>query len=600
VTDLIHSIFAQVPWLKVFIAWALAVAVVMAALALPAYYILLPVTQRVRAAIARHLIDTVGVHLESRRQRKQAHRDLLSEYAQDHLLRLINESSGRSWARQRVLLLEPIKGIQTGLASGNGNADTFSRPLPDLHDRIRMILEAVPKDFGGGLNDPAAGQKLGTVRVAKMAFWCCLILLAAMIFVNTGMLSQIVRDLGFIPPSLKFLNVPLYFILAFLLTMVEAGLGFIHGVLSDEAKDDRSRIHFGATLFAFGSICLACVEGFFYSRIIPNRTETVTIPVVNYTLPQTDMFFLWGFLLVMTLFGLGMICYNKGAVILRGTAVLALRKELRSLKNEADGLTGALQNADRMAAAAATSVERATAAAAPQTSKSTEVERLLSELRTLLETRSGVGFCEQQMGAPEVRHISVQALLWLAAFLSAAVISVYVGAVTFLGLSAGAGDPRMLAAGQALLASIAGALLGWGETIVQGVQWQKVAAPNHGRLLGTSLVALYLIAYLVLLERAYAEGAIVLWLLNLLVTLALTAACYQLAPLLALEIIWVRKLWDLTASLVEFAYRNLVRIVLWCAIFVDGLVGILAGPLVVFKGRRTATGLSASFANDPR
>jgi len=56
------------------------------------------------------------------------------------------------------------------------------------------------------------------------------------------------------------------------------------------------------TVFA---IVLGFVEGFFYSRVAPKGT--FALPFVNYEMAQTHLFFFWGFVLVMTLFVLGLI-----------------------------------------------------------------------------------------------------------------------------------------------------------------------------------------------------------------------------------------------------------------------------------------------------
>src|ERR1017187_632679 len=85
-------------------------------------------------------------------------------------------------------------------------------------------------------------------------------------------------------------------------------------------------------------------------------TETVTIPLIGFSLPQTDIFFIWGFLLVMALFGLGLICYRMRAKALRGTALTNLRKQMRTFTKETVQWSGALQKAESMATAARAAV----------------------------------------------------------------------------------------------------------------------------------------------------------------------------------------------------------------------------------------------------
>src|SRR5262249_23322562 len=134
-------------------------------------------------------------------------------------------------------------------------------------------------------------EQAGNQRVAIMQFVIGTAVLLGVLFVNTGMLSQIIRDLGYIPQSLQFVGIPLYYILAFLIAVVEAGFGFVHGVMSDPDEGD-SKIHFGAILAGLASIGIAVVEGFFYSRMAPDRQQTLTIPFINYSMPQTDVLFL--------------------------------------------------------------------------------------------------------------------------------------------------------------------------------------------------------------------------------------------------------------------------------------------------------------------
>ncbi|MBI3952084.1 MAG: hypothetical protein HY314_16680 [Acidobacteria bacterium] len=82
------------------------------------------------------------------------------------------------------------------------------------------------------------------------------------------------------------------------------------------------------TLFA---VIVACVEGFFYSRIAPS-TDTFRFPFLNYEMPQSHLFFFWGFVLVMCLFILGFIGFEACATILRGSKSGTLRREISKLQ----------------------------------------------------------------------------------------------------------------------------------------------------------------------------------------------------------------------------------------------------------------------------
>ena len=80
-TDAIRSLLAQVPWLKAFIAWAIAALALLLILAVPAYFILLPLAQRLRAQLSRHLNLVRERHSQKRIQRKSEERELVERFA---------------------------------------------------------------------------------------------------------------------------------------------------------------------------------------------------------------------------------------------------------------------------------------------------------------------------------------------------------------------------------------------------------------------------------------------------------------------------------------------------------------------------------------
>jgi hypothetical protein len=584
--EFIHYLLNQVPWLWPFVAWALALGVVLAVLTFPAYYLFLPVTQRLRATVSRYLTQIRAHHDANRLRRQNDERQFLTDYAGDHLLRHLDASGDRQWARTGAALGRPLQEIRRMLVAADVSLDGFSRALPKVYERIAAITDAIPKDFEVHPTDAGMAEATGRLRVARMGLIVCLVLLLALISVNTGMLSQIVRDLGFIPPSFMFLGVPLYVILAVLLTIVEAGLGIVHGVLADvDLRDEPVKIRIGPTATAAGAVCVACVEGFFYSRIVPNRADTMTIPLINYTLPQTDVFFMWGFLLVMTLFGLGMICYQNGARVLRGTALTNLRKQLRVLKRETGNWMVTVQQAERITNAAAASASGVHAATAAQSFSTSGIETLLTELRAILERPPESGTIEQPLDGAAVRQIAWHALLWLILTTVVVCLAFYTALNTSARLTGWTGNPIAMALGQCTVACMAGFLMGWREMIVQGRHWQKVTAPSLGRMMGVALIGLYLLVCLFLTPHAYAQGVAVLWFVNMLVALSVTAACYQLTPLFGFQVIWVRKLWLAFVTVAELAYRTAIRALLAVAAFLDGFVAIVAGPIIAVKGR---------------
>jgi len=592
-----RSIFAHLPWLKIFLEWALAAAVMLLVLTIPAYFLYRTLTQRLRAELSRYLPFLDKRHEQNRSRREDADRELVAQYAQDHLLRHVDATSSRLWARTKTALLQPTQEIQARLAGVAGSMEVFTRALPQVHERLQAITDAMPKDFQLITTEPSLSQATGTLRVARMALVSSGLLLAAIITVNTGFLSRIVRDLGLIPPSFKSLNLPLDYILALLITCVEMGLGILHGIFADvDLSDERGKIRIGSALAALGAAGLACVEGMFYSKIIPNRTEIITIPFIGYNLPQTDFFFCWGVILVMTLFGLGLVCYRMGARVLRGTALTNVRKQLRTFTKESAHWSGALRQAESMVTTA-----RAAVATGQGPFADEAVERLLGELRKLLEqTPPWVSIKEQPLASTEVRHLASHAILWCLVTTTAIALSISTGIASFSRLASDTGIPVVLALGQVVLVVTAGFLMGWGETVVQGHDWQKVTAPTWARYIGLALIGTFTLAYLFLVISAYSAGIVLLWIVNLLVCLAVTAACYQLIPLLGLGRIWARRAVQLLVNTGERTYRLLVIILWLLAVLLDVIMSILASPLIAITSRRAASTSPIAYANADR
>ena len=119
------------------------------------------------------------------------------------------------------------------------------------------------------------------------------------------MLWQILRDLGFIPHDLTYFGIPLYLVFAFMLTLVEAGLGYVH-TAGRPTPDEASRFALWPPIASCFAVVMACVEGFFYSQVAPSKNSLVDLPI-GQQIKQGTLFFLWGATLVLVLFGLGAI-----------------------------------------------------------------------------------------------------------------------------------------------------------------------------------------------------------------------------------------------------------------------------------------------------
>src|SRR5438309_4267722 len=111
-SEIVSSIFAQVPWLKVFLAWTLSAAIVWLVVALPAYFLYSQITQRLRGELSTFLRLVREGHVQNREERKSAEALLIAQYTKDHLLRHVDESSSRIWKSIKTRLLQAAHEIQ--------------------------------------------------------------------------------------------------------------------------------------------------------------------------------------------------------------------------------------------------------------------------------------------------------------------------------------------------------------------------------------------------------------------------------------------------------------------------------------------------------
>lgn len=295
-----HFVSQHIPWLWTLLAWFVALLGLLAVASIPAYFILYPIAANVRRGVAFYLSQLFFRHTAARESRKRA----LEASVQD-----FRNNSGISHISERITHLE------AAFASFSEITKTlkpqFDRFLdvPRVFDRIgNRLTEAASKVATVFPDLPSADQlaaQHGSLRTAKTRLIVSSVILIALISVNTGMLGQILRDIGFIPHDLIYLGVPLYLVFAFILTLAEAGLGYLH-TAGRPTPDEPSRVAAWPVIASIFAVVIACVEGFFYSQVAPSRESLVDLPI-GYQIKQGTLFFLWGATLVLVLFGLGSI-----------------------------------------------------------------------------------------------------------------------------------------------------------------------------------------------------------------------------------------------------------------------------------------------------
>ncbi|HEU0140964.1 MAG TPA: hypothetical protein VFQ79_14670 [Bryobacteraceae bacterium] len=580
-------LFGYVPWLRPVVAWILAALIVFLLLTLPSYFILLPFARRIRTEIATYLSKLAARHEKASAARDEKLDRITGSLCEQRDPRQLN-------ARNQFLYLRCLQRMQGALAPLRKSLDKTTAKLARAAKTVERVPErlrdAQPAQVAS-VELPAAGElqaSVARVRAARTRLVITSVLLLSLVLVNTGMLSQIIRDLGFIPPSLVFLDIPLYVLFALFLTLLEAGLGYIHAATGGD-PDDTDRVHLWPYVAIVLAVAIASVEGFFYSQVAPSRDSMVEFPFIGYEIKQAHLFFVWGFALVMVLFGLGSVWSNALDTVRRGNALTELRSRLKKTRKEAE----------RSAKAAAGAVEATTnvtelshrigaligAEANRTTTLRGEVARLDAQLETMhREPPEWADMTERPLTRADVQQLAAQSAMWTALLLLAGLILTFTGFESVTGLNPGI--PHALcwaiALGQVLVFTGTGFLLGAGATVVQGTGNERVvlAGPRWSRALAITLAALLTVTYIAvafLVPMARYREA--LWICNLLLGYFLIAAGYQLAPLLGVSRLWLGRLAAAVANTLQALHAFIVRILLMISAVLENLFFLLASPV---------------------
>jgi hypothetical protein len=588
--DGVEFLFQQLPWAKPVLAWLVISIAILILAAVPSYLVFWPLARTLHDQLGKLASWLTIRHAQQSADRRRAINEATELYATDHLL-IHLVTTGRSvWGRLSSEAALAAQQVKKAIDDAQKSLHDLVAAVPTIQEKLLSLETFFPSEL------PVVGDTQGLktdmfkLRVARMQFGVAFFLVVALVVVNTGMLSQILG--GLISGSLAVLGIPLFYILAVLITIAESGLGFAHGVFADaESASGAPKISLAAIILVVFGVGIAVVEGFFYSRIHQNRTDTVTIPFVNYNLAQTDIYFIWGFLLVMTLFVLGLITYRARVKTLYQTSAERVRKELERLTMDVQRWSDVVRSAGDLAARAQEQAkgEKLTAI---YSSGAEAVQKLIQEMSGLQDPEWTKNTAVK-LGAGDMSSLGLQAAVWtIFALLAAAIVtSCSVIALVEFGAVPSLPFALLIAGAEAVLLAIAGFLFSNAEIIVDANRNTKIVAPIWSRILGGGLLGVIEATNLIILFAvAIRMRAGFVWASNILAGLGLFAAAYQLSPLLGLAALKVRILVALALELLATVVRCCVRFVEAIAALAEQLFASLASPVEhIFRRRSHVT-----------
>lgn len=575
--ELANFLTSTVPWLLPLLVAVIGVLFVFLILTFPAYFIFWPFLQVVKTRLVAFR-TSLWLQCEGVSKNSLNRLDVeTSEFLEDSGLTELGAKDEGGWSAQvgklAHVISEQLKHVKKS-----------ARSLANLESRIASFQLQAESNTHGFPNLAGTQEMLesaGHLRVAWMRSVIAGIILLGLMIVNTGMLSQILRELGVVPVTMMFVGLPLAYVFAFILTLVEAGLGIAHGATKEEESEKLSLFPVFMLLFA---IVIAVVEGFFYSRVAPT-SGTFTLPFLDYVMLQSTLFFLWGFVLVMTLFSLGSIGYKACVIILKGNSSTALRRLAKIYKRYAN----ALQQVGTESARAKQTLQ---GSGAHGESVRQQLDAIFEKLNQLTNIpQQGVQHSQRKLTRSDVHQLTQTAGLWLA-LLVMGLVGASITARLVLAAAYQDMDRTMLwivAVGLAMIFSAVGVLLGTGSTIVRNDEYGQKVILHHrssqlaGYIIGVALICAYVLLYFAV---ALPIGKGTLLLANLLSCLFLTAAAREVTQRLNVLRLWIFRLRIIVIRMLQVLIVSIVWLLVIATIILEYCFYLLAMPVETFVRRR--------------
>ena len=569
----------HIPWFWGAMAWSLAIVGLITIAAIPAYFLVYPIITNVRRGVTSYLSRLVSRQSAARERRRRLVEGLIEDFKENSGITYVSERLTRVEAALRSFA-EITRTLKPQLARVSDLERAFERVSNNLTESLLKAAPAFP-------NLPAADQlpaQHGSLRTAKARLFVSSLILIALISVNTGMLGQILRDLGFIPHDLSYFGIPLYLVFAFMLTLVEAGLGYVH-TAGRPTPDEASRFALWPIIASLFAVVMACVEGFFYSQVAPSKNSLVDLPIGS-QIKQGTLFFLWGATLVLVLFGLGAIWSSSLERIAR--AADHLPAFVRRLSRYREKFDAACDGAGRGAGRLRDEVETIRHDLQSATQETTSLVASVAELREGVTSANPVdAVAPRQLTTAEAHHFASLAGMWF----NLTLLSLFL--VTLSGLYAffpyiGFRAALLVSVGLAACFLILGMLLPRGELLLDGTRNRRLIVSGslwRGKT-AVTLSVIVLAGFGILLWRiGVSRYQASFCILVLVLCGSLSASASQASATGKGLRIWVRLCVGVLFTVVEEVLRLIVRMFLAVIFFLEVVALALAAPAFRLRGR---------------
>jgi hypothetical protein len=164
-------------------------------------------------------------------------------------------------------------------------------------------------------------------RVAGSNLILALLLLIPIMAANAQLTGLVLREI--IPPVQPLLGIPLAYVFALIIVIVEAAIGVLHSVEAERREESERKLTVSAIVFNLAAVGVVAIESLLYSTVQPD-SQALRLPIGG------SGFALVGAILGLAVFGLGRLAHSSLMTLRKDRTPRVIAKQLDTLKDSAE------------------------------------------------------------------------------------------------------------------------------------------------------------------------------------------------------------------------------------------------------------------------
>jgi hypothetical protein len=238
----------------------------------------------------------------------------------------IDREAAGAWNHTIETMLEGVRAGGAQIEKARIAATKATKPIERIAQRIKNLKIAsttVPKV-------PPLPETLidsRTNRKARGSLILAILFLIPIMFANAQLTGLVLREI--IPPVQPLFGLPVAYMLALILVIVEAVIGLLHSHEAEQSQQSERKLTIAAIVWNLAAVGVVAIESILYSQVQP-ESGALKLPIGG------SAFALVGAILGLAVFGLGRLAHSSWMAVINDRTPKVLAKQLDRLRNSAE------------------------------------------------------------------------------------------------------------------------------------------------------------------------------------------------------------------------------------------------------------------------